>query len=38
VFLADTLDWLKLWHHDAGASSDPGGNFDTKSNPLSPQP
>jgi hypothetical protein len=22
VFLSDTLDWLNLWHHDAGDALD----------------
>jgi hypothetical protein len=35
-FLSDTLDWLNLWHNDAGEGSEPDGGLDRHSNHLSP--
>ena len=36
VFLADTLDWLNLWHHDAGALDET--EPDAAPNHLFPEP
>jgi hypothetical protein len=35
-FLSDTLDWLNLWHNDAGEGSEPDGGLDRHPNHLSP--